>query len=52
MKVNDDCICCGACKSICEDIEIEDKAIIPDNIEASMKSELIDVCPVGAIEKE
>lgn len=56
VKVNDSCIACGACESICDAVfSIEDKAVvnesaIADNID-SVK-EAADACPVGAIEVE
>jgi len=56
VKVNDSCIACGACESICDAVfSIEDKAVVndaavADNID-SVK-EAADACPVGAIEVE
>ena len=56
VKVNDSCIACGACESICSDVfSIDDKAVVnesavADNID-SVK-EAADACPVGAIEVE
>lgn len=56
VKVNDECIACGACESICDAVfSIEDKAIVDesavaDNIDAV--KEAADACPVGAIEVE
>jgi ferredoxin len=56
VTVNDSCIACGACESICSEVfSIEDKAVVnatavADNID-SVK-EAADACPVGAIEVE
>ena len=56
VKVNDSCIACGACESICDAVfSIEDKAVVnesavSDNIDAV--KEAADACPVGAIEVE
>ena len=56
VKVNDSCIACGACESICDAVfSIEDKAIVndaavADNIDGV--KEAADACPVGAIEVE
>ena len=56
VKVNDSCIACGACESICDAVfSIEDRAVVnesavADNID-SVK-EAADSCPVGAIEVE
>ncbi len=55
VKVNDECIACGACESICDAVfSIEDKAVVDesavaDNIDAV--KEAADACPVGAIEE-
>ena len=56
VKVNDSCIACGACESICDAVfSIEDKAVVNDSAVAdnidSVK-EAADACPVGAIEVE
>lgn len=54
VKVNDSCIACGACESICdavfsiEDIAVVNAAGIVGN-EDSVK-EAADACPVAAIE--
>ena len=54
VKVEDSCIACGACESICDAVfSIEDKAVaneaaVADNIDAV--KEAADACPVGAIE--
>jgi ferredoxin len=56
VKVNDSCIACGACESICDAVfSIEDRAVVnesavADNID-SVK-DAADACPVGAIEVE
>lgn len=56
VKINDSCISCGACESICDAVfSIDDKAVVneaavADNID-SVK-EAADACPVGAIEIE
>ena len=56
VKINDSCIACGACESICDAVfSIEDRAVVndaavADNID-SVK-EAADACPVGAIEVE
>ena len=56
VQVNDECIACGACESICDAVfSIEDKAVVDesavaDNIDAV--KEAADACPVGAIEVE
>ncbi|MBR6302017.1 ferredoxin [bacterium] len=56
VKVNDSCIACGACESICDAVfSVEDKAVVNDSAVAdnidSVK-EAADACPVGAIEVE
>ena len=56
VKVNDSCIACGACESICDAVfSVEDKAVVndaavADNIDGV--KEAADACPVGAIEVE
>lgn len=56
VKVNDSCIGCGACESICDAVfSMEDKAVVneaavADNIDCV--KEAADACPVGAIEIE
>ena len=53
VTVNDSCIGCGACESICDAVfSIEDKAVVnaasvADNIDCV--KEAADACPVGAI---
>ena len=56
VKVNDSCIACGACESICDAVfSIEDKAVVNETAVAenidSVK-EAADACPVSAIEIE
>ena len=56
VKVNDSCIACGACASICdavfsiEDVAVVNEAAIAGN-EDSVK-EAAETCPVGVIEVE
>ncbi len=56
VKVNDSCIGCGACESICEAVFSVDgvaavnDANVADNMDAV--KEAADACPVGAIEVE
>jgi len=56
VTINDACIACGACESICDAVfSVEDKAVVnesavADNID-SVK-EAADSCPVSAIEVE
>lgn len=56
VKVNDSCIACGACESICdavflvEDVAKVNESAVADN-EDCVK-EAADACPVGAIEVE
>lgn len=53
VKVEDSCIACGACESICdavfsiEDIAVVNQSAVPDNIDCV--KEAADACPVGAI---
>ena len=53
VKVEDSCIACGACESICDAVfSIEDKAIVnaasvADKVDCV--KEAADACPVGAI---
>ena len=53
VKVNDSCIGCGACESICAEVfEVADCAKVKasaDGHEDAVK-EAADACPVGAIE--
>ena len=56
VTIEDSCIACGACESICDAVfSIEDKAVVDesavaDNIDAV--KEAADACPVGAITVE
>ena len=56
VKVNDSCIACGACESICdavfkvEDIAVVDESAVADNMDCV--KEAAEACPVGAIEVE
>lgn len=56
VKVNDACIGCGACESICEavfkvdGVATANQAAVADNIDCV--KEAADACPVGAIEVE
>ena len=53
VRVEDGCIACGACESVCdavfkvEDVAVVNEAAVADN-EACVK-EAADACPVGAI---
>ena len=56
VTIEDSCIACGACESICDAVfSVEDKAVVNDSAVAdnidSVK-EAADACPVGAIEVE
>lgn len=54
VKVNDSCIACGACESICGDVfKVEDVAVVDQSAVAANEDcvkEAADACPVGAIE--
>ncbi|MBQ7450747.1 ferredoxin [bacterium] len=56
VKVNDGCIACGACESVCDavfkvaDVAVVNESAVAEN-EACVK-EAADACPVGAIEVE
>ena len=54
VKVNDSCIACGACESICDAVfSIADKAEVNAAAvaaNADCVKEAADACPVGAIE--
>ena len=56
VKVNDSCIGCGACESICDAVfSIEDKAVVNESAVADNIvpfKEAADACPVAAIEIE
>jgi ferredoxin len=53
VKIEDGCIACGACESICEAVfKVEDvaevnQAAVADNIDCV--KEAADACPVGVI---
>lgn len=53
VKIEDGCIACGACESICdavfsmEDIAVVNAAAVADNIDCV--KEAADACPVGVI---
>lgn len=53
VTVTDDCICCGACESICGDVfSIADKAVVNEaNVAANEDAvkESVEACPVAAI---
>ena len=53
VTVTDDCICCGACESICGDVfSIADKAVVNEAAVAENEDcvkEAADACPVSAI---
>ena len=56
VRINDSCIGCGACESICDSVfKVEDvakvnDAAVADNIDCV--KEAADACPVSAIEVE
>ena len=56
VKINDGCIACGACESICdavfkvEDVATVNQAAVADNMDCV--KEAADSCPVGVIEIE
>jgi len=53
VTVSDDCICCGACESICGEVfSIDDKAVVDEaNVAANEDAvkEAAEACPVAAI---
>lgn len=53
VKVEDGCIACGACESICDAVfTVEDKAVVNEAAvaaNADCVKEAADACPVGAI---
>ena len=53
VTITDDCICCGACESICGDVfSIDDKAVVNEaNVAANEDAvkESAEACPVAAI---
>ena len=56
VNVNESCIACGACESICEAVfSVEDVAKVNASAVAANEDcvkEAADACPVGAIEIE
>ncbi|MCQ2739651.1 MAG: ferredoxin [bacterium] len=54
VKINDSCIGCGACESICDAVfHVEDVASVKEAGVAGNEDcvkEAADACPVGAIE--
>lgn len=56
VKVNDGCIACGACESVCDAVfSIEDVAVVNEAAVAGNEDcvkEAADACPVGVIEIE
>jgi len=56
VTISDDCICCGACESICGDVfSIDDKAVVNEaavEANADAVKEAADACPVAAITVE
>lgn len=56
VKVNDSCIACGACESICDAVfSVEDKANVNASAVADNEDcvkEAAEACPVSAIEIE
>ncbi len=56
VTISDDCICCGACESICGEVfSIEDKAVVNEaNVDANADAvkEAVEACPVSAISAE
>ena len=56
VKVNDGCIACGACESVCDAVfKVEDVAVVNEGAVAANEAcikEAADACPVGAIEVE
>ena len=56
VKVNDSCIGCGACESICDAVfSVEDVAKVNEDGIAGNEDavkEAVDSCPVSAIEVE
>ena len=53
VKVEDSCIACGACESICDTVfSVEDKAVVNAGAVAGNEDavqEAADACPVSAI---
>lgn len=53
VKIEDSCIACGACESICDAVfSVEDKAVVDESaVDANIDGvkEAAESCPVGAI---
>lgn len=53
VRIEDSCIGCGACESLCEDVfKIEDIAVVNESAVSANEDcvkEAADACPVGAI---
>lgn len=53
VKIEDGCIACGACESICDAVfKVEDAAVVNEAAVAANEAgvkEAADSCPVGAI---
>ena len=56
VTINDSCIGCGACESICDSVfHVEDQAEVVESAVAGNETdvkEAANACPVGAIEVE
>ncbi len=54
IKINDGCIGCGTCESICGEVfEVKDgKARVKEEKDIPCVDEAIEFCPVKAISKE
>lgn len=56
VKINDGCIACGACESVCDAVfSIEDVAVVNEAAVAGNEDcvkEAAESCPVGVIEVE
>ena len=56
VKINDGCIACGACESVCDAVfSIEDTAVVNNAAVAGNEDcvkEAAESCPVGVIEVE
>jgi ferredoxin len=54
VTVNDSCIACGACESVCDAVfSVEDKAVVKEaavDANEDCVKEAADCCPVNAIE--
>ena len=54
VTVNDSCIACGACESVCESVfKVDDKATVNSSAISGNEDcvkEAADCCPVSAIE--